>query len=46
MRRREFIGAITATAAVGVLSAGADEPKGRTSLNRPKETRREDRLNR
>jgi aryl-alcohol dehydrogenase-like predicted oxidoreductase len=44
MRRREFIGAITATAAAGTLSVGADEPKDKTAFERPKETRRGDML--
>jgi predicted aldo/keto reductase-like oxidoreductase len=46
MQRREFIGAITATAAAGTLTATADEPRNRpgTPTERPKETRQGDML--
>ncbi len=46
MQRREFIGAITATATVGTLPAEADEPQRTLDAppERPKETRRGDML--
>jgi aryl-alcohol dehydrogenase-like predicted oxidoreductase len=46
MQRREFIGAVTATAAAGALPVGTAEPAGRpdTPPQRPKETRRGDML--
>jgi aryl-alcohol dehydrogenase-like predicted oxidoreductase len=46
MQRREFIGAITATAAAGTLSASTDEPRNKpdTPTERPKETRQGDML--
>jgi aryl-alcohol dehydrogenase-like predicted oxidoreductase len=46
MQRREFIGAVTATAAVATLPARADEPKGQPEPppERPAETRKGDML--
>jgi hypothetical protein len=46
MQRREFTGAITATAAAGTLPPGAEEPKNRPDAppEPPKETRRGDML--
>jgi aryl-alcohol dehydrogenase-like predicted oxidoreductase len=44
MQRREFIGAITATAATGTLSVGAADGRSDAPRERPKDTRRGDML--